>query len=151
AVAAAEGPEAAGGHPVARRAGVIRLARQDRHLDDALLAGPQDAGVDRRRCELRIVGIDVAAPDAAASSAGHFAVEDLAALTAEVGDRRRRRARGPAPPGGCVARAPAQWRRDRARLAPPPAGGARPLPARPGAVARIGGRTPLLLQERLNV
>ena len=65
---------------VARRTAVRRLTRQDRDLDDPLLADFQRADMDGRRAEVRVIRIDVAAIDRAAVAADHFKVQHLAGL-----------------------------------------------------------------------
>src|SRR5438105_941761 len=61
--AAVAGAPGGAGHAVAGRALVGVLAAQEDHLDHAALAAPQEAGVDGRRRQRRVVGVDVAAPD----------------------------------------------------------------------------------------
>src|SRR5262249_41663033 len=54
------------------------------HLDDALFAGLQDAGVDGGGGQARIVGVDAGAPDRAVGRTRHLKKERLADLAAKV-------------------------------------------------------------------
>src|SRR5262249_50856716 len=67
---------------VAAAGRVAVLPGQDGDLDGPPLAVPEDAGVDRGRGQVRIVGVDVGPVDRPGGVAAYVEVEDLADLVA---------------------------------------------------------------------